>query len=147
MAKAPGQTRPCCHRAHQNPRPPGLGKVAHFVAPHKVLEDMHLKIIAGMVGTSAALAFKQSLETAAKITPEQILLQFNRHQSKLKDLSLQDMIVLNEQLVLWLQGQKYKASDAEKIRHNALAYLQYLRQAKNHETLAHFASDGRQPQI
>jgi hypothetical protein len=93
-----------------------------------------------MVGTSAALAFKQSLETAAKITPEQILLHFSRHQSKLKDLSLQDMILLNEQLILWLQGQKYKASDAEKIRHNALAYLQYLRKAKHHETLAHFAS-------
>ena len=115
-------------------------KVAHFIKSHKALGDIHLKIIAGMVGTSAALALKQSLEHAAKMTPEQLLLQFSRYQSKLKDLSLQDMIVLNEQLVLWLQSQKYKASDADKIRQNALAYLQYLRKTKNHETLAHFAS-------
>lgn len=115
-------------------------KVAHFINAHKALEDIHLKILAGMVGTSAALAFKQSLASAAKITPEQLLLQFGRHQSKLKDLSLQEMIVLNEQLVLWLQSQKYKASDADKIRQNALAYLQYLRKTKSHETLAHFAS-------
>ncbi len=36
-------------------------KVSNFVKPLDRIDDLHVKIIAGMVGTSAALMFKKSL--------------------------------------------------------------------------------------
>ncbi len=115
-------------------------RVAQFIAPHDTLTELHIKMIAGMVGVPAALAFQQSLATAAKVTAEHILRQFKRHRAKLKELSLQDMILLNEQIMLWLNSKHYKAGEEDKLRDNLLAYLHTLQQLKNQEAVAHFAA-------
>ncbi|MDM8551923.1 AAA family ATPase [Desulfobacterales bacterium HSG2] len=115
-------------------------KVSDFIKPYKQLEELHIKIVAGMVGSSVALAFRQNLAAAARLTAEQVLLNFGRHRKKLKELSLQEIIVLNEQIVFWINSGKYKQEQAEKIRKNMLAYLKELQKAKNHEPVAHIAS-------
>lgn len=122
-------------------------KVSDFIKPHEKIEDIHLKIIAGMVGTAAALAFKQSLEAVVKVSPEQILLEYSRHRSKLKKLSLQEIILLNEQIIFWINSQKYKADQEEMIRKNLLAYLKYLRRGKQQEAVAHIASMVENPKF
>ncbi len=122
-------------------------KVSQFIKDHVHIEDIHLKIIAGMVGTSAAVAFKQSLGTVAKITPEQILLRFDKHRDKLKLLSLSEMTLLNEQIVFWLNGKKYKPEQADMVRQNLLAYLKYLQLAKQNEAIAHIASMIQSPKF
>lgn len=115
-------------------------RVAQLIAPHDPLTDLHIKIIAGIVGVSTALAFQQSLAIAARVTAEHILRQFRRHRNKLKELSLQEIVLLNEQIMLWLNSRHHKAGEEDKLRENLLAYLQTLQQLKNQEAVAHFAS-------
>jgi endonuclease IV len=97
-----------------------------------------------MVGIQAALAFQQSLIAAAKLNVEQVLLHFGRHRTKLKEMSLQEIVLLNEQIMLWLNSKRYAAEDTphdtDAIRANLLAYLKALKQMKNQEAVAHFAS-------
>jgi len=115
-------------------------KVSDFVKPHEWIGDLHVKAIAGMVGSEAALAFKESLAAAVKVTPQQILLDFDSHASKIDELSLQELVLLNEQIILFINSQKYRDGDEEKIRRNLLGYMKYLQQAKQQEAVAHIAS-------
>ncbi|MGE0084226.1 MAG: AAA family ATPase [Desulfococcaceae bacterium] len=115
-------------------------RVSGLIANTKKIEDIHIKIIAGMVGTPAALAFRQSLADTEKISAEQILLHFGKHKDKLKDLSLQEIILLNEQIILWISSRKYKAGQKPAMHKNLLAYLRELQKAENREPVAHFAS-------
>ena len=119
-------------------------RVSDFIKPHQQLGELALKAIAGMVGIQAALAFQQSLIAAAKLNVEQVLLHFGRHRAKLKEMSLQEIVLLNEQIMLWLNSKRYAAEDTphdtDAIRANLLAYLKALKQMKNQEAVAHFAS-------
>jgi hypothetical protein len=115
-------------------------RVSNFIKPHNQLTELHIKMIAGMVGIAAALAFQQSLSAATRVTAEDILRHFRRHQDKLKGLSLQEIILLNEQIMLWLNSKRYTPGEEARVREQLLAYLQYLRQMKQQEAMAHFAS-------
>lgn len=122
-------------------------RVSDFVRPHKILEEIHMKAVAGMIGVKAALAFRQNLGESVKITAEQILLHFDRHKGKLKELSLQDLVLLNEQILLWLNSKKLKTDEANKARANLLAYLKVLKGLKHNEALAHLASQMENPKF
>ncbi len=122
-------------------------KVARFIEYHPALEEIHLKIIAGMVGAAAAAAFRQNLHVVAKVTPEQLLLRFHQHQDKLKTLSLAEFTLLNQQMVFWLNSKKYKPEQADLIRQNLLAYLKFLQKAKQNEAIAHLAGMMQSPKF
>ena len=124
----------------KNPDRRAWTRVSGFVKNIKQIGDLQIRIIAGMVGTAAALDFKNSLAAAQKVTAEQILLNFGKYKKKLGKLSLQETILLNEQIVLWLNSDKCKADMKETVRGNMLAYLKELQKAKNHEPVAHIAS-------
>jgi hypothetical protein len=115
-------------------------KVSNFVKPLDRIEDGHIKIIAGMVGTSAAMMFKKSLARALPVTPEQVLLQLDKCKKRLKELSLQDLVLLNEQLVLWLNAGRCPAGKEGKARGNLLGYMKFLQSAEQREAVAHLAS-------
>jgi hypothetical protein len=115
-------------------------RVAEFVAPLARLEPLHIKAIAGMVGSSAAVAFHQHLAASGQLSAEQILLDWRQHQARIKALSLHETIQLNERLVLWMHGLAQPITEAERIRANLLAYLKRLKQLKRNEAIAHFAS-------
>jgi AAA domain (dynein-related subfamily) len=115
-------------------------KVSNFVKPLDRIDDGHIKIIAGMVGTSAALMFKKCLAQALPVTPEQILLQLDKCKKRLKDLSLQDLVLLNEQIVLWLNAGRCPADKADKARANLLGYMKFLQGVPQREAVAHLAS-------
>jgi hypothetical protein len=115
-------------------------RVAQFLQPQQHVDDLHIKIIAGIVGTSAALAFKQSLLQALPVTAEQILLHFGRHKKTLDALPLQDLVTLNEQMVLWLNSGQCAPQREETARRNLLAYMRHLQNTKKREAVAHLAS-------
>ena len=115
-------------------------KVAAFVGNYPKLEDIHFKLIAGMVGTRASIAFRQSLATQRGLSPEQLLLQFAKHSKQLKDLEIHDFASLNERVLLWLNSGNCPEKKAENARKNLLKYLQYLQKAKQQEAIAHFSS-------
>ncbi len=115
-------------------------RVANFVKPLDRIDDLHIKIIAGMVGTSAALMFKKSLARALPVTPEQVLLQLDKCKKRVKDLSLQDLVLLNEQIVLWLNAGRCPAAKEDKARTGLLGYMKLLQGAQQREAVAHLAS-------
>jgi len=115
-------------------------KVSDFVRNHKTLEEIHFKLIAGMVGSRACLAFRQSLAAQQSLSPEQLLLQFSKHCSKLKALEIHGFANLNEQILLWLNAGRCPEKKGDNARKNLLSYLQYLKKAKQQEAIAQFAS-------
>lgn len=117
-------------------------KVAEFVAPLPALEPLHVKAIAGMVGTTAAIALQQYLAATRQLAPEQILLHWAKHRAAVKKLALHELIQLNERLLLWLHGQTHPsdADESATMRANLLAYLKQLKSARQNEAIAHFAS-------
>jgi len=115
-------------------------KVAHFVKPLERIDDLHVKIIAGMVGTSAALLFKKSLARGLPVNAEDVLLRLDKSKKRLKDLALQDLVQLNEQIVFWLNAGRCPAGQEDKARANLLAYMKHLQSAKQREAVAHLAS-------
>jgi MoxR-like ATPase len=121
-------------------------RVAQLIKPLRQLDELALKAIAGIVGIQAALAFQQHLAAAVKLSVADVLLHFDRHRAKLKEMSLAELVLLNEQILLWLNSQRYKPEDAERIHANLLAYLKALKQLKQQEAVAHFASLLEQPQ-
>lgn len=104
------------------------------------LEEIHFKLIAGMVGTRASIAFRQSLANQRGLSPEQLLLQYSKHSKHLKDLEIQDLASLNERVLLWLNAGHCPENKADNARKNLLKYLQYLQKAKQLEAIAHFSS-------
>ncbi len=115
-------------------------KVADFLRDRKELEEIHFKLIAGMVGTRASIAFRQSLANQRGLSPEQLLLQYSKHSKHLKDLEIQDFASLNERVLLWLNAGHCPENKAENARKNLLKYFQYLQKAKQQEAIAHFSS-------
>lgn len=122
-------------------------KVSEFVRNHADLDAIHFKLIAGMVGSRASLAFRQSLVQQRGLTPEQLLLQFAKQRSQLKNLDIQDFASLNEQVLLWLHAGHCPEKKADNARKNLLKYLQYLRKAKQQEAIAHFSSLVQSPKF
>lgn len=122
-------------------------KVAQFIHPHEQLEDIHYKIIAGMVGARASLAFRQSFASQSLLSPEQLLFEFSRHRNKLKTYEIHHLVTLNESILLWLNANHCPKNRADSARKNLLAYLQYLQKSKYQEAIAHFASLVQSPKF
>ncbi len=122
-------------------------RVARFIQPLEGLEALHVKAIAGMVGTQAAMALQQYLNTSVQISPEQVLRHWREHQAKVKKLALHELVQLNERILLWLHGlpQPLPAEDAKVLPANLLAYLKMLKSARHNEALAHFATQLENP--
>ena len=118
----------------------GWQRVSNMIAPLKNVDDIHIKAIAGIVGVSAAMSFKKSLATTLKVTPEQLLLEFAKYKSKMKDFKLQDYIFMNEQIIYWLNGSHYKPVQKPVLLENLHSYLLHLNKTKNQEAIAHLAS-------
>jgi hypothetical protein len=115
-------------------------KVAAFIAPLPRLEPLHVKAIAGIVGSTAAIALQQRLAASGQLGPEQLLLHWREHQERIKDLTLHETIQLNERILLYLQGLARPIADADTLRANLLNYLKRLKRLKRNEAIAHFAS-------
>jgi hypothetical protein len=93
-------------------------KVANFSKPLERIEDVHIKIIAGVVGSSAAMMFKKSLVRTLPVTPEQVLLQLDKCKKRLKELAL------------WLNAGRCPPGKEDKARTNLLGYLKFLQSAQ-----------------
>lgn len=115
-------------------------RVSHFLRPLANVNDLHIKIIAGIVGTPAAMAFKKSVAKVLAVTPEQLLFEFGKHKKKLDKMTLQGLVLLNEQLVYWLHSSGCPAEKANTARNNLLAYMKHLQGTKQREAVAHLAS-------
>ena len=122
-------------------------KVSDFVKPIAELDELHVKAIAGMVGAAAAVAFRGSLQETLAVTAEQVFLAFGRHRKKLDKMPLQALVVLNEQMVLWLNAGHCPDKKKDKARENLLGYMQRLQEIGQREAVAHLVSFLQNPKF
>lgn len=122
-------------------------RVGRFMASVGLIEPLHIKAIAGMVGTQAAMALQQHLAATGQITPEQVLREWKKYQARVKVLALHELVQLNERLLLWLHGlpTDLAATEGKLLQGNLLAYLKFLKSARHNEAIAHFATQLENP--
>lgn len=122
-------------------------KVSELIKPLTQIEALHIKIIAGIVGIKAAMQLQQSLRHALQILPQDLLTDFGKQQKHLKKMKLQDFILLNEQILFWLNGVDTQVFAQSVLLANMLLYLNYLKKRKFNEAIAHLASLLENPQL
>ncbi len=115
-------------------------RVARLIERVPELDKLHVKLIAGIVGTPAALALQRSLAEGEGLGPEHVLLALKDNERQLRALSLPAIILLDEAIVHWIDAGQLKAEDTERARKNLLAWLKLLQKDKKQEAIAHFAS-------
>lgn len=120
-------------------------RVAALVGPLAGIDKLHVKIIAGIVGTPAALAFERSLAEEIRATPEDVLLNWGRREKRLRELPLEEILLLDEQIVRFIDAGRCKPDDADKARRNLLCWLRALKTDKKQEAIAHFAAMLEEP--
>lgn len=113
-------------------------RVSNLVLDVKIIDNIYVKIIAGIVGATASVNFKKSIKEIAKLNPEDVLFAFN---SKLfKGLKLQDYILANEQIIIFINNGEYEKKKVKTLVKNLTKYIKHLKKAKFQEAIAHFAS-------
>ena len=115
-------------------------RVSDFIKPLDQLEDIHVKGVAGIVGTQAAIAFRESLGERLRVSAEELLLHYDKHGDKVEQLAPEETILLNEQVMLWLNGERVTANNSATIQANLLRYLKTLQRKQYNESVAHFAA-------
>ncbi|MCC9601070.1 AAA family ATPase [Stieleria sp. JC731] len=115
-------------------------RVSDLVKPIQGVTDRHCKLIAGIVGSAAATAFRKSLATQLPVTPADVLLELSKHRKVLNSLGLAELLLLNEQVLLWICTDKCPAKHLDKARNGLLGYLKLLRKRKLDEAVAHFVA-------
>jgi len=115
-------------------------RVSDIISNISNIEDIHIQIISGIVGVSAALNFKKSLKISLKINARDILLNFSKTKSKFKGLKLQDFIFLNEQIMYFINNKEYENKQKKILLKNFVLYIKYLKNTKMQEAVAHLGS-------
>ena len=103
------------------------------------ITDLHIKLIAGLVGTSAAVTFVKSLRSSDSISADDVLTRFEKVQPELVKLRTHEFASLNERIVLRIQKGGYTAVVKKKVLANFLAYVELL-EGNQSEACAHLAS-------
>lgn len=113
-------------------------RVAALLDTLPQVDKLHVKMIAGIVGVPAAVALERSLAESSGLSPDDVLLQFKRHEKRLRELPLADTILLGEQIVQHLDAGR--CADEARARQNLLAWLKLLKATQRQEAIAHFAA-------
>ncbi|MCS7471570.1 AAA family ATPase [Stieleria sp. ICT_E10.1] len=118
----------------------GWARVSKLIEPIERLDANHIKLIAGIVGSTSANAFRRSLATPLPVSPAGVLLEFSKQRKTLGKMSLGELLLLNEQILVWISSGKCPAAREEKARSGLLSYLNLLRKRKLDEAVAHLVS-------
>jgi hypothetical protein len=118
----------------------GWARVGMMIQSIDSLNSLHLKMIAGIVGPKAATAFGKSLATPLPVSAEQLLLAWSKHRKIIEKMPLSELLLLNEQTLVWLQAGKCPNDKSDQARKALLGYLKLLRKRKLDEAVAHFVS-------
>ena len=114
-------------------------RVSDIIKPEKKIDLTLAKILSGVVGVNAAMAFKKFIGSMLAVSPEDIMFGYTKAtEENLDTLSLQDIIYLNNQLVYWINERAISFTVAENNKglKNFEKYLKYLQSSKRREAIA-----------
>lgn len=118
----------------------GWARVSKLIEPIERIDAMHIKLVAGIVGSAAATAFRRSLATPLPVSPGDVLLDLSKHRKTLNKMKLGELLLLNEQLLIWINSGKCPNDKEDKARSGLHSYLTLLRKRKLDEAVAHLVS-------
>ena len=121
-------------------------RVSDLIKPFDHIEPIHIKMIAGVVGAKAANTMRKALARPLAITPEQLLLEFSKCRMKLQKMSIAELVMMNDQVLLKLSTGTLQEERAKKARRSLIRYFQLLRKRKLDEAVAHFVAGLDKPQ-
>ncbi|WP_146517520.1 AAA family ATPase [Rubripirellula amarantea] len=125
----------------------GWERVSNLIADSDNLSSLHIKLIAGIVGSSAANAFRKSLAPPLPVTPEEVLLNFAKKRKVIEKMLLPELVLLNTQILRWISNGSCPEPHAEKARAGLLSHLKLIRKRKLDEAVAHFVSQVDKPKF
>jgi len=115
-------------------------KVSDIIKPLEDLNELHKKMIAGIIGTSATSQFFASISHTKVLSGMEVLLEFDRHKIVLQKYQLHQYAIVNEGIFRYLEAGDIDSIKIEDIAKNLSSYYTMLEKAKNNEAIAHFAS-------
>ncbi|MDY6326310.1 MAG: AAA family ATPase [Bacteroidales bacterium] len=115
-------------------------KVSDCICNTAVLNDIHKKMIAGIVGTIATQAFFTFLAQNRLLSAEEVLLEYPKVKNTLRKYKLHEIALVNESIFRFLEVGEYDKGRKTLIAANLKAYLNDLQKDGKNEETAHFAS-------
>jgi hypothetical protein len=102
------------------------------------INDIHKRIIAGIVGVGAAAAFIQSAQQSNVITGKDLLLKYDKTMKTVEKFKLHEFAILNESVFRFLDNAELKKNEKKLVAENLGKYVDFL--SKNSEALANFTT-------
>ena len=102
------------------------------------INDIHKRIIAGIVGVGAAAAFIQSAQQSNIITGKDLLLKYDKTMKTVEKFKLHEFAILNESVFRFLENAELKKNEKKTVAENLGKYIDFL--SNNSEALANFTT-------
>ena len=103
-------------------------------------QPLHVKVVAGIVGVNAAMAFSKSLKDTHLLSAEDVLLRFGKAKAKIRKMETHQLAALNDRIIMRIEKGKFKAAEKRKALKNFYSYIELLLKEKQSESVAHLAS-------
>lgn len=121
-------------------------RISDIMKTNPQINNTLKKIMCGIVGSSAAVAFFESVRKNAIVTPEDLLNNFDSVKANLKGYQLTEYAGLNDNLCSYADTALGDFSDRvqqDRFAENLLKYFKFLQEPKtgNKEALAHFINN------
>jgi hypothetical protein len=115
-------------------------KVSDIMLKVDHINDIHKRIIAGIVGATAAAAFIRSALQHNVLTGKDLLLKYNKTMKTVEKYQLHEFAILNESVFRFLENTKFDDSEKKLVAKNLGLYIDFLCTKKKMEALANFTS-------
>ena len=115
-------------------------KVSDIMLKVDTIKDIHKRIIAGIVGPSAAAAFIRSAQQHNAITGKDLLLKYEKTMKTVEKYQLHEFAILNESVFRFLDSTKFNEREKKLVAKNLGQYIDFLYTKKKKEALANFTS-------
>lgn len=115
-------------------------KVSAAIQDIDSLEEIHKKLIAGIIGPAATSRFFGSIAGNKVLTGIEVLLDFEKHQQTLSKYRLHQLAIVNEGIFRFLETDEIIDSQIPVIAKNLTSYYGMLEKTQNKEAIAHFTS-------
>ena len=115
-------------------------KVSDILKPKKKLSEVHKKLVAGIVGTPAAVKFFDFASGKQILPAKDILMNFSKSKSVVEKYEIHQLSQLNDSVFRFLQTSQLSENEENTVAENLLLYFKLLEKNNQKEAIAHFAS-------
>ena len=103
------------------------------------IEEIHKKLIAGIVGLKATTVFYNSLMAANSLSGKEAMLRFAKYRTRISKMKLHELSLLNDGIFRFIESEKIdKCKDT--VASALSAYVELLLSTKKSEAFAHWIS-------